>query len=249
MCVILYNESGTKLNKNHLEIAYNNNPHGYGIMWAEDGRINTIKGVCDFDQIWQIINMLNGMTYALHFRWRTTGKISEEQCHPFQVLDKDKHGIDLCMMHNGTIFSIPQHPEKSDTQIFAEKFSNKILEKDPNFNFGYFHKLENAVGKHNKMVFMSSDNRTFFANKDLGKVIDNVWFSNTYSLQTGYRKNILTAKESKLEVKKESKTEGKEKLTEKIAEKTRFDIKVLRRRKTVNGYEFLNKAAYTTLGV
>lgn len=208
MCVILYNESGKKLSKPFLEVAYNNNPHGYGIMWFEQNRVNTIKGICDFEQIWQITNMLQGMRYALHFRWRTAGKISDEQCHPFQVLNHETHGLDLYMMHNGTIFSMPKDPDKSDTQIFAERFTDKILEKDPEYNLNYFNKLEKVIGGHNKMVFMTSDNRTFFVNKDSGKYIDNIWYSNTYSLQSGYRKTIKTPKNENLELKYPKKDYG-----------------------------------------
>lgn len=187
MCIILYNENGKKLDKNRLETAYNNNPHGYGVMWNEGGRVNTVKGLCDFDQIWQLTKMLEGTTYALHFRWQTMGDISEARCHPFEVLTKDQHGLDLVMMHNGTIFSLPKDKEKSDTQIFAERFSSKILEKDPEFKFDYFHKIDSAIGLHNKMIFMSSDNRTFFVNKNNGVNIEGIWYSNTYSFEKGYR--------------------------------------------------------------
>jgi predicted glutamine amidotransferase len=201
MCVILYNDGGKKLDKQHLKIAYDNNPHGYGIMWVEGDRVNITKGICDFDQIWQVLNMFNGITYALHFRWRTAGKITTEQCHPFTVLNKEEHGIDLAMVHNGTIFSMTKHPEKSDTQLFAEMLSNKIVEKDPYFRMNYFHKLEKHIGNHNKMVLMSSDNRTFFINKNSGKYIDDIWYSNTYSLQSGYRKSIIKPKKEITEVK------------------------------------------------
>lgn len=180
-----------------MEVSYENNPHGYGFMWIEQGRVNAIKGLCDFEQIWQVSKMLKGMTYALHLRWRTTGKISEEQCHPFTVLEKDKHGIDMMLMHNGTIFSMPHHPEKSDTQLFAEKLSTKIIDNDPKFRMNYFYKMDSIIGHHNKIVMLTSDNRTFFINKPAWKNIDGVMYSNTYSLQHGYRKNIMKKKEEK----------------------------------------------------
>jgi len=204
MCIILYNEIGKKLDKNLIQTAYDNNPHGYGFMWYEHERIHTIKGLADFDQIWQLINMFNGMQYAMHFRWRTTGEITNELCHPFEILNKDAHGLDMVMMHNGTIFSMPKIPNKSDTQIFSEKFSQKIIEKDPNYNLNYIHKLEQVVGKHNKMVMMTSDKRTFFVNKNEGKYIDGIWYSNTYSFEKDYRKP--TKKEVKTDLKQDSNT-------------------------------------------
>jgi len=203
--VILYNHLGQKLNKSHLEVAYSNNPHGYGFMWVEGGRLNTIKGLCDFDQIWSMAQELSGFAYSLHLRWRTTGVIADAQCHPFKILDKDADGIDFYVMHNGTIFDMPKHDKKSDTQIFSERFRAKILANDPSYRLSYIHKLENVIGKHNKMVFMTSDSRTMFVNKQAGKFIDGVWYSNTYSLQSGYRKKILAPVVSTVKVENNNK--------------------------------------------
>ena len=86
MCIILYNPDGRKLNRAHLKIAYQNNPHGYGFMWVENGHLNIIKGIAkNFNEIWDLVKHLNGFAYTLHLRWRTTGVISMDQCHPFQI--------------------------------------------------------------------------------------------------------------------------------------------------------------------
>lgn len=195
MCIIFHNPDGRQMNKEHLRIAYENNEHGFGIMWVENGRLNTIKGIAkDFEEIWALTQQLIGLAYTLHLRWRTTGLINIEQCHPFHILSKDNDGLDFSVMHNGTINEIPSSPEKSDTQLFSEHFRDKILEHDPCFKLNYIHKLENTITKPNKMVFMTNDGRIFFVNKHLGKEINGIWYSNIYSIQNGYRKKILKIK-------------------------------------------------------
>jgi predicted glutamine amidotransferase len=195
MCIILYKPSGRHLNKEHLKIAFQNNPHGYGFMWVENGHLNIIKGIAkDFTEIWGLTKHLSEFAYTMHLRWRTTGPISMEQCHPFQILDKKHDGLGFGVVHNGTLFELQHHPDKSDTQIFSEIFRDEILEKDPEFNLNYIHKIADNIDINNKMVFMTSDNRIFFVNKHLGKTIDGIWYSNTYSLLNGYRRKIMKPK-------------------------------------------------------
>jgi len=195
MCIILHNPDGRPLNKKNLRTAYENNPHGHGFMWVEGGQLNVVKGIAkDFDETWYLATQLTGFAYTLHLRWRTTGIISKSNCHPFEILNKEQDGLDFSMVHNGTIFEIPRDPKKSDTQIFSENLRKKILDKDPEYKLNYINKIEKKIGKHNKMVFMTSDNRTFFINKHLGKMIDGIWHSNTYSLEKGYRDKVIEPK-------------------------------------------------------
>jgi predicted glutamine amidotransferase len=200
MCIIFHNPDGRKLNKSHLATAYENNPHGHGFMWVEGGHLNIVKGIAkDFSEIWYIANQLSGFAYTLHLRWRTMGAMTVEQCHPFQILDKDNDGLDFGMVHNGTLFGMPKHQEKSDTQLFSEDLRKKILEKDPGFRLKFISKIGEKIGQHNKMVFMTSDNRTFFVNKNLGKMYNGIWYSNTYSLEKNYRNKPSISKiESKI---------------------------------------------------
>jgi predicted glutamine amidotransferase len=191
MCIIFHNPDGRPINRNHLQTAYENNPHGYGFMWNEGGHLNIVKGVAkDFNEIRYLSQELKGFEYTLHLRWRTAGIIGEQQCHPFQILEKDNDGLDFSMVHNGTMFQLTKHPEKSDTQLFSENLRRIILAKDPRFKLNFISGIEKKVGKHNKMVFMTSDKRTFFVNKQLGTEINGVWYSNTYSIEGGYRDKV-----------------------------------------------------------
>lgn len=180
------------MNKSHLKVAYSNNPDGYGFMWNEGGRLNVVRGIAkDFNEIYHISKQLVGFQYTLHLRWRTKGTIHINNCHPFEILNQDNDGLDLSMMHNGTLFKIPEDPKRSDTQIFAEQLRSIILDQDPTFKLKLIAAIQSAVEKHNKMVFMTSDNRTFFVNKHLGNVVDDIWYSNLYSLEKDYRKKSV----------------------------------------------------------
>jgi predicted glutamine amidotransferase len=192
MCIIIYNPGGQKLEKERLKVAYDNNPHGFGFMWIEDYEVFSIKGMSNFKDVWQLSTHLAGYSYALHFRWRTAGKIREAQCHPHTVLDKEKHGMNLKMMHNGTIFSMKKAKKgRSDTQVYASQLTNEYLHKHRNLHnlFESVHGEAPAMGTFNKFVFMADGNRVEIVNEDAGEWIDNMWYSNTYSFEKGYRVN------------------------------------------------------------
>ena len=120
MCIIVNNPQGKKLDKKLLSVAYDNNPHGVGVMWQEDNSVHTIKSLMKFEDLWTVTKHLAGLNYSLHFRWRTVGPIQEEQCHPHRILDKSKHGIDLFMMHNGTINGIKSKKNSELIKLLAQ---------------------------------------------------------------------------------------------------------------------------------
>lgn len=186
MCIIAYNPYGTLLNKDRLHIAYGNNRDGVGFMWREeDGRIESVKGFMDFDEVWNWVELLRNYTYALHFRFRTRGLRSEENCHPFEVLNHEKDGMDLLMMHNGT-FNLKSFDgdKRSDTQIFADILHNEIhgwqnhsdLLRKP-----VIRRIEKAITSNNKIVFMTSQGKDAILHEDFGFWDNKIWYSNRYS--------------------------------------------------------------------
>src|SRR6056300_365314 len=106
MCIIVHNPKGKMLEKNLLRTAYENNPHGVGVMWQENNKVHTIKSICNFDDVWELTKHLHGFCYTMHFRWRTVGPIEQQQCHPHKILNTSDHGMDMYMMHNGTITNL-----------------------------------------------------------------------------------------------------------------------------------------------
>lgn len=193
MCIIVYNKTGKALDKGQMQVAYDNNPHGYGLMWYDKDtkRIRTIKRHdSDFESLWGTLQKLEGITYALHLRWRTRGAHGLEQCHPHKVVSMDDGAPeDVFLMHNGTFAAFAQHKSKSDTKLFAQKLRSVMR--------GTKHEFEKSLGRMNvhvntfdKLLFMHSSGKVTFVNDQKGSWIDGVWYSNTYSFEEGYRKPV-----------------------------------------------------------
>jgi predicted glutamine amidotransferase len=186
MCLIAYNPNGKILDKDRLHTAFKNNRDGAGFMWREqDGRIETTRGFMDFDEVWMWVETLKDTAYSLHFRFRTRGARTEEQCHPFEILNNEKDGMDLVMMHNGT-FSVKSfsNDERSDTQIFADILHNELRDwSDPSdiFLAPVVDRMERAIGGGNKLVFMGSKGKDVILNEEAGFWDHGIWFSNRYS--------------------------------------------------------------------
>lgn len=195
MCIIIQSKTGALPEKDNLRLAYDNNPHGFGLMWAEDDQVEVIHGILDFEQIWQSLQYVKGNPFALHFRWVTRGELEHNQCHPFQIGSRDTHGEDIWMMHNGTFFFLNSEVrkwqgQKSDTQLFAthlgtvlqgEKSSEVLFSKHVQEN------MKRKIGKHNKMIFLTDDGRMEIFNESAGKHDHDFWYSNVYSFISGYR--------------------------------------------------------------
>jgi len=159
MCIIIYNPEGKELDKNQLKLAYDNNPHGFGVMWHQDDRVYSMRQMANFDQFLRTVSQFNGVSHAIHLRWRTKGELGIDQCHPWEILSKGNDDpIDLCMMHNGTLHKLPSHRTKSDTQIFA-----CVHNFTPQFIENYFLQLGNV--KRIEEVFNSDSAKFGGSNK------------------------------------------------------------------------------------
>lgn len=186
MCLIAYNPNGVMLDKDRMHLAFKNNRDGAGFMWRmEDGRIETVRGFMDFDEVWNWMELLRNMPYAVHFRFRTRGALTEQQCHPFEILNNEKDGLDLVMMHNGTLsLKSYANDERSDTQLFADILHNEIRDwEDPRdiFLTPVVRQLEKTIGSSNKVVLMGSNGKDAILHEDFGFWQDRVWYSNRYS--------------------------------------------------------------------
>lgn len=179
MCLIIYNPDGKMIPKNYIENAYETNKDGFGIMWPENGRLKVIKGMMDFEQIWNILSGFNGKKYACHFRFRTHGKKTMDQCHPHKIVKKKVY-----MMHNGVLDAFPNHPVKSDTMLFAAAIRKQIYSGkfDPSnlFTKEVIKSFDDSVGS-NKLIFMDGSGQAAIINEELGSWDDGCWYSNTYS--------------------------------------------------------------------
>jgi len=189
MCLIIYNSDGSKVPEHHIRIAHENNPHGFGIMWAQDGRVQTYRDILDADEIIDLLGKFDGVPYVIHFRYRTRGPINENNCHPHRVLSHKADGHDLFMMHNGTFMFLKSDEEESDSVKFAKHLrgSLRVYGADSLFDKNQLTRMANRVGQINKMVFLRGDGKIALVNKAAGWENGALWYSNTYSLKPGYR--------------------------------------------------------------
>lgn len=181
-----YRPSGKSIPTRYIRNSYSNNHDGFGIMWAQDGRVHSTQGMFNSLEINDLLEKNNDKDYAIHFRYSTGGSVSSINTHPFKVLDFREDGMDLWMMHNGVLTDVKNIPEgRSDTYQFVEGFLKPILSKgrgelvfDPNFKT----LVERSIRTWNKLLFMAGDGRVSIFNQNRGHEKDGVWYSNTYSL-------------------------------------------------------------------
>lgn len=192
MCLIIQTDTPKNLNRDLLECAYENNSDGFGLMLFNQGKVHTHKIVpktfADVEKMWKSYKDMD-IPMALHFRFNTHGETSRAMSHPFQVLNKQDHGRDLWLMHNGPNLPTPMIDKgKSDTHQFIKWVIRPQLLNNPNllYNAEWTESLEDLIGS-DKLLFLDGKTQEFtIINQGEGKNVKNVgWVSNTYSISRG----------------------------------------------------------------
>jgi hypothetical protein len=132
---------------------------------------------------------------GLHFRFATNGNTNKGNSHPFQILSK-QHGDDrdMWLMHNGAQLPTPMiDDDKSDTHQFIKWVLKPQLMNNPDLllNHEYTDMLAEQIGT-DKFLFLDDKSKEFtIINAEQGKQNDDMWLSNTYSLEPtgGYALN------------------------------------------------------------
>lgn len=192
MCLIMYVPPKGFLPQDFLPTIYDNNPHGFGMMWVEDRKVKHIKGLFSPEEISYMIGEGPKVGVAYHWRYATRGITGEDQCHPFMIAD------DFGIMHNGTIHKIAPDEIKSDTEIFTNACQRIWAKEGTDYFFTeeMIDNVEDLIESNNKMLFMgvNSENgkrRIRLINREKWTCITKngkaVYLSNTYSLVPGYR--------------------------------------------------------------
>jgi predicted glutamine amidotransferase len=187
MCLILLKPANAEFDERLLANAQDTNPHGVGFMMPSGkGTVYAAKGLWTPEKVLQFWRKHQHKTIAVHFRMRTQGQIDIENCHPFQVLRKERNGIDLWMMHNGTIHTgHKSEPNKSDTYNFVQYTLKPLLAAHPGriYDEDFQRFISNKIGNWNKLLFMDGAGRTIIINQNRGTVRNGCWLSNTYSIR------------------------------------------------------------------
>lgn len=194
MCLITINTPETKFSKAWLLDFYGYNQDGLGVMYAQDGELfiekfvpNTEKEVLDF------YKHVHGKHAVVHWRMKTHGKIDEANAHPYEVLNRETHGIDLWMVHNGVLQGVANdQPHMSDTWHFIRDTIRPLLASFPDLlrSSEFVKLLEERIGSSNKLVFLDNWGNTTVINEKAFTEFAGAKLSNTYAWSSHSRNNL-----------------------------------------------------------
>ncbi len=171
MCLIIASPEGKSPDLDIVGLAILDNPHGWGVVSAYNGRLTTAKGF-GLPSLLRVIKRLRG-PYLIHFRYATHGAVGIVNCHPFKV------NPDCYMVHNG-ILSIPLVDSRySDSWHFARMYARPYIA-----THGYSNLIpdtEHFIRGGNKVVYIRRSGDILIANELAGTWKDELWYSNEYS--------------------------------------------------------------------
>jgi len=198
MCLILIRNPGVEIDYINIEAAAENNPHGWGYVIPDRGKLEIrrhydAKGT-DPDDVMRVIEDNQNNQLFLHLRFCTHGDKSKANVHPFPALQKRKDGMQVWVMHNGTVAGYKDAGALSDTYHFTNKMINPLLRRFMAFN-GKEHLLrdpmlgeiiEKYAGSWSKFVLIDEyGNHRIIGDGHVAK--PGLWLSNEYSFKPKYR--------------------------------------------------------------
>lgn len=187
MCLLItQSKISPKLSHEWLKDFYSYNADGIGVMRSKNNQliIEKIlpKDADDFINFYE--KHIFGFDCAFHLRMKTHGNIDLINCHPYEVLNKADHGIDLWLMHNGILHTDNKDDlSKSDTWHYIKNYLVPMLAKNPDYAFteSFNEIISDHIGTSNKFVIMDNLGRQAVINQDQGVYWAGLWLSNTYA--------------------------------------------------------------------
>jgi len=178
MCIIVAKPRGKAIKKEIYENCFANNPDGAGFIVRErSGELLMKKGFFKFQDFWEAFQEHQSKQAIIHFRIKTHGDLSEENCHPFWVKENE-----LAFAHNGVIsISSENNLKMSDTWHFNTKVLQHLHEKlGPNFIADpVIQELITSYISWSKLAFLNTEGNMLIFNKSKGDEEDGVWYSNS----------------------------------------------------------------------
>lgn len=211
MCVIIEKKLGVEIPHEALVRGATRNPHGYGVMVADRGKIVTFKGLpgtnvdsvikrgqLAAEEVAKILEQCKDLPTQVHFRWATVGKHTVENAHPFQLLNTEDHGIDLAMMHNGTLqdFKI-EGADESDTAKFVKEVATPLFvryaeyadNEDELMADKSLRRILGLMAGHSVFTFLTGTGKTMTINRINGQDWPFGWASNHTQLLEDKKEN------------------------------------------------------------
>lgn len=173
MCIIIYSPNGA-IPRSHMERGLVTNPHGWGFMYPEKGKLRIWRGMTprEFWENWKHPRP-KGAPVVWHARITSHGETNLENCHPFHV---PGHGP-LAVAHNGVI---RHHADKQSPLSDTRLFIRDVLSQLPRgfLNEDAICRLIEAYIGYSKLVFMDGRGDVTILNEDLGHWRKGRWYSN-----------------------------------------------------------------------
>lgn len=184
MCLIIHKQANTNFNRADIADFYTYNQDGIGLMYM-DSTLQIYKTVpTSLKDVYETFRMIDNKEAIIHLRMRTHGDIDHDNTHPYQVLNKLKHGKDLFLVHNGILPNVANDkPAMSDTWHYIRDTLTPLLSLQPALlNSKPFQTmLGQSIGSSNKLVFMDDTGKITTINKFIGTTYKGCWLSNTYA--------------------------------------------------------------------
>lgn len=176
MCIIISKPKHKTIPKEHLVNSYANNKDGVGIMYAQEGRVKIEKWLNqDYDKFLLRLAELENKNVVVHYRAASVGGVNLSNVHPFWVFENK-----MAMCHNGTISKAKELAKEGESDSCA--FARMLSEMPADFlgRHGLVLMMKEYIGTQSRLAFLDENGTIAIINKQLGKEIDGIWYSNDY---------------------------------------------------------------------
>lgn len=174
MCIAIYKPKDVVVNRANLEQCFKSNPDGAGFLIAKNKRLIIKKGYFTFDEFYGAFKKYENEQALIHFRIRTHGDLSKDNCHPFMI------NPSLGFIHNGVIsgfgienMSDTSHFNNSIFKPLVDKYGNQVI-----FEPAIQNLVEARIG-YSKLAFLDRHGNYKLFNEDKGLWDNGVWYSNS----------------------------------------------------------------------
>lgn len=183
MCLLVKQPAATAFTQDFIEDVYNKNKDGFGIMYAEEGKIHVYKCLPTSGKDMYDFYLAHGegRDCIWHARMQTHGDIDLDNCHPYKVTDE------IWLAHNGILSTgNASDKSKSDTWHFIRNVIKPALTADPSLmtDKSWQEMIGHIIGGGNKFGLVRADGEMVIINERSGVNFVGAWLSNTYAWST-----------------------------------------------------------------
>jgi hypothetical protein len=188
MCLIIHKPADCKFDINIVNNAAMMHSDGFGIMWLEDGKVQSYKSA-DMSGLETVVSSINecdmaGIGVGLHLRYATHGSVRDGNCHPF--VNKGKR---FGLMHNGVIRTAKTVGDETDSNAFCREVAFPALRKHEITRAASL--IEESHGTGNRTLIFSSKGE--FVRTGSWVERDGLHYSNGTGFYAGYNTKWISS--------------------------------------------------------